>query len=81
MTEESYRDLHQGEETGNDGAMDWMRAERELAQHALDETRAEGIDHLYCGKCGGVEDVVSVDFKPEVRHLCRPCRVLILEWI
>lgn len=55
------------------------------AQEALEEVRAEGIDHLYCGHCGGIKDVRSVDFGDAdvamVRHLCVDCRTAILEWI
>lgn len=61
----------------------WVK--RGLADEAaevLASVRAEKIDHLYCGHCGGIEDVRSVDFREgNTRHLCRPCRVKILEWI
>jgi len=56
--------------------------ELERAKRALEEIRAEGIDHLYCGHCGGIEDVRTIDFREgNTRHVCRPCRILILEWI
>lgn len=57
--------------------------EQERIKRVFEEVRQEDatIEHLYCGHCGGINDVQAVDLKPVVRHICRPCRVKILEWI
>lgn len=47
----------------------------------MSNDQENAIAHLYCGHCGGIDDVQEVDLKPEVRHLCKPCRIKILEWI
>ena len=47
----------------------------------LEAHRAEGIDYLYCGHCGGIDNVQEVNLIEAVRHLCEACRKLILEWI
>lgn len=42
---------------------------------------AEQIDHLYCGHCGGIDDVQEIKLIEAVRHLCKQCRRMILDWI
>lgn len=55
--------------------------------HGLDD----GIEHLHCGHCGSLDELVDIDFKlpamittnpmAAVRTLCSKCRLAILEWI
>jgi len=47
----------------------------------FNKMRAEDIDHLYCGHCGGIDDVKEVEFHEAKRALCLRCREYILEWI
>jgi predicted RNA-binding protein associated with RNAse of E/G family len=56
---------------------------RDAALKAYEQIKREDapIEHLYCGHCGGIEDVKAVDFVAAVRHLCVVCRIKILEWI
>lgn len=58
-------------------------------EELLEEVRKEEepIEHLYCGHCGGIEDVIGIDLRPRalsgmwVRWLCINCRDEILKWI
>lgn len=47
----------------------------------FNKMREEGIDHLYCGHCGGIKDVKEVDLHEAKRALCIGCRATILGWV
>lgn len=58
-----------------------MEEFRNRALAELEALRAEDIDHLMCGHCGGIDDVKEVDLLEKIRYLCINCRRRILEWI
>lgn len=54
---------------------------RDAMFRELEAVRADGIEHLHCGHCGGIDDVREINLIEHVRHLCVNCRRFILEWI
>jgi rubrerythrin len=62
-------------------AQEKLRQEKFEAALKQAQDEIKPVEHLFCGHCGGVEDVRRIDFLVVLRYLCINCRNEILRWI